>query len=324
MQNSYAGGVQFLLAEGKPQWLDLATKEERIAAGQHYGHFLSPETEPLPEYLELFWQGLKQNAALVAADLLAMVPQIAGKVVVSLMRAATPYGVILSRYCNVKHYSISVMRGLGPDPTAMQYLFRRYRPDQLLFLDAWSSKGEVVGALRQHLPSGCKVAIVSDLAGIADVAGSRSDYLLPSAVLNAPVSGLVSRSFLQQGQHQAVYLNHLEPHDVSEAFVQAVLQQFAVVQPSSPPEAASLAQSSLALHLAELGQTFQAPLAQLKPGIGEASRVMLRRQPQALVVQNPHDPQVAHLLFLAQQRNVTVHHWPHMPYKASAIIGGKP
>jgi hypothetical protein len=45
-----------------------------------------------------------------------------------------------------------------------------------------------------HIDSGLYVLV--DLAGVAAVAASAEDYLIPSSILNATLSGLISRSVL--------------------------------------------------------------------------------------------------------------------------------
>ena len=42
----------------------------------------------------------------------------------------------------------------------------------------------------------------------------------------------------------------------------------------------------------------------VKPGIGEATRVLLRRVPERVVVRDEKDPAVAHLLQLAREKGV--------------------
>lgn len=58
----------------------------------------------------------------------------------------------------------------------------------------------------------------------------------------------------------------------------------------------------------------------LKPGLGEAIRVLLRRLPKAIVLQDAALPSVQPLLVLAQERQVPVWIRPDMPYQALGII----
>ncbi len=58
----------------------------------------------------------------------------------------------------------------------------------------------------------------------------------------------------------------------------------------------------------------------IKPGIGEATRVLLRRRPRHLLLRNPALPEVAHLRLLAREKRVRVTVEPDLPYLAAALI----
>ena len=58
----------------------------------------------------------------------------------------------------------------------------------------------------------------------------------------------------------------------------------------------------------------------IKPGIGEATRVLLRRTPRLLIVRDAAAPEVAHLVLLAQEKNVAVMVDPALPYHAVSLI----
>ncbi|MEG2962670.1 MAG: RNA-binding protein, partial [Janthinobacterium sp.] len=58
----------------------------------------------------------------------------------------------------------------------------------------------------------------------------------------------------------------------------------------------------------------------IKPGIGEATRVLLRRVPERLIVRDTNAPDVAHLLLLAQEKAIPVTVEPALPYQAVALI----
>jgi hypothetical protein len=58
----------------------------------------------------------------------------------------------------------------------------------------------------------------------------------------------------------------------------------------------------------------------VKPGIGEATRAVLRRAPEVVFVSEPDDPDVKHLVMLCQERGVGVMRREGMPVKAAAMI----
>ena len=58
----------------------------------------------------------------------------------------------------------------------------------------------------------------------------------------------------------------------------------------------------------------------VKPGIGEATRVLLRRTPRLLIVRDAGAPEVAHLAVLAQEKNVPMLVDRALPYHAVSLI----
>ena len=59
----------------------------------------------------------------------------------------------------------------------------------------------------------------------------------------------------------------------------------------------------------------------IKPGIAEATRALLRRMPERLLVRDRQDADVAHLLHLAGERGIPVTPLGHRSrYRAVAII----
>lgn len=58
----------------------------------------------------------------------------------------------------------------------------------------------------------------------------------------------------------------------------------------------------------------------IKPGVLEASRVMLRRVPSLLLLRDEQHADVAHLRLLADEKAVPIRHDPSMPFNATALI----
>ena len=59
---------------------------------------------------------------------------------------------------------------------------------------------------------------------------------------------------------------------------------------------------------------------QVKVGIGEATRALLRRLPERLLVRDAAVAGVAHLLHLAAQRGVVIEIRPELAYEAAVMI----
>ena len=60
----------------------------------------------------------------------------------------------------------------------------------------------------------------------------------------------------------------------------------------------------------------------IKPGIGEATRVLLRRIPWKILIDIRYkdDAQLGHLIRLAEEKNVPIEYYPLRHYKCCGII----
>jgi hypothetical protein len=209
-----------------------------------------------------------------------------------------------------------------------------------VFVDGWTGKGVIsrelavaVAGFNQRRGTAIDggLYVLSDLAGTAACAASCDDYLIPSSILNATVSGLISRSILNEAIgpgdfHGCVYYQQFEAHDQSQAFADGLAAQAlglaklpgnAVAAPSDKDKAATV---SRAYMLAALQQHGINDVNMVKPGIGEATRVLLRRTPRLLIVRDAGAPEVAHLALLAHEKNVPVMVDRALPYHAVSLI----
>ena len=72
------------------------------------------------------------------------------------------------------------------------------------------------------------LAVVADPAGCADLAATSEDVVIPSGLLNGIVSGLISRSVLNDKVvgpghfHACIFQADYAAHDLSRAFLEAV------------------------------------------------------------------------------------------------------
>jgi hypothetical protein len=344
--------VQFLLKQVALAPTDVETKERLIQSGRaHYSTMLSAEHPPEASYLELFHEALERNGDRFARDVAALARTLAAQaggeiVLASLARAGTPVGVLLVRALRAlglksTHYSLSIIRDRGIDTAALDHILARHNAADVVFLDGWTGKGSIARELEASIAEynaargtalAPRLAVVVDLAGVAEIAVTAEDYLIPSSILNAVVSGLVSRTLLNEELvlpgdfHACVYYAHLAPHDLSRHFVDVL----------SPKVAAHLAAAgAVAWSLekrAELSATSDAFIARvgeefgvrdrhrIKPGIGESTRALLRRVPDCLLIADPAAQDLLHLGLLAKQKQVPIHHVPDLPYRATAII----
>jgi len=246
------------------------------------------------------------------------------------------------RGIDVPHYTMSIVRGVGVDGTALRYLAAHHDPEQIAFVDGWTGKGAIARELTAALElfaetDGIRfsdeLAVLADPGHCVPVYGTRDDYLIPSACLNSTVSGLVSRTvynreLLSDDQfHGAKFYRELSSHDVSGAFLDAVSSRFAEVvdDVAAGVEEASAADrepSWIGWEAVErIREQYDIPTVNLvKPGVGETTRVLLRRVPWKVLVSPDALDDVAHVLLLAEQRGVPVEVVPGLPYSCVGLI----
>ncbi|WP_448663669.1 cysteine protease StiP family protein [Sphingomonas sp. CJ20] len=340
--------VTFLLKPVAMAATGIADKEAAIQSGRrHYSEMIAPESVPDAAYLALYHAALARNGARLAQDVANLAAHLAERrpgreqVIVSLARAGTPIGVLLARTLRARghiahHYSVSIIRDRGIDRVALAHIAARHDAADAVFVDGWTGKGAIAGELRAALadrPFGFTptLAVVADPAGQADIAATDDDYLIASGLLNGIVSGLVSRSILNpqvvgpHDFHACVTYPQYASADLSRAFIDSLapLAAAAVPQPISGHGARrpALIQGCEAMVEALLARGGTRDRNRIKPGIAEATRALLRRMPERLLVRDFGDPDVAHLLHLAAEHGIPVDPLGDAArYRAVAII----
>ncbi len=348
-----AEDVQFLLTQLSMPDTPVAIKESLIQSGQkHYSQLLSHESLPTPEYLDLFYQAMAANKNRVAEHILILAEQIVatrphGITLVSLLRAGTPVGVLLKRVLkqyfdtDVAHYGISIIRDVGLDTQALRYIAKRHAPETWVFVDGWTGKGVIAKqladslqafALSDGLSIPAELYVLADLSGSATVAVTSEDYLLPSCILNATVSGLVSRSIYdnnlltQADFHGCVYYEQFKAQDLSNYFVDEIMASVASFwqSPSKrflPNRDNVQLQNASQKLLRLLSECYQISRTHyIKPGIGEATRVLLRREARLLLLQDLAATETLHLRWLAESKAIPITVCHELPYRAVALI----
>lgn len=342
--------VRLLLTDitGKLPPMPPEERERLIQSGKHYSELLPQEYEPLPEYFAEYENGLKLWAK-ANADAVRTVAEAIwaekgrGAVLVSLARAGTPAGVLIKRYIRRKygvslpHYSISIIVGKGIDRRAMEYILARHSADGIQFVDGWTGKGTIARTLRQALEEFplyeygigrdrldrlSDIAVLADPAGICRLCGTHDDLFIPCACLNSVVSGLFSRTVLNglirpEDFHGAVYFGEFRGIDRTNAYIAAIEQEM-TFEPAGLPQRVNgggLAETR------EIAAQFGVDDIKLvKPGIGEATRVLLRRIPRLILLRDKESPLTKHLVELAAEKNVEVREYPLRNYHACGII----
>ena len=328
-------------------------REEAIQSGAgHYAESLPLEYQPGPEYRALFDAAVAESAARVALAVGVVAELIRAErgpqpTLVSLARAGTPVGILLRRWLafahgtDAPHYAASIVRGRGIDHLALRYLAAHHDPAGVVFVDGWTGKGAIVRELADAL--GAEQGFDPDLAVLADPGrcvrtfGTRDDFLVPSACLNSTVSGLVSRTVLNRdllgpGQyHGAKFYRDLATADVSNAFLDAVTARFTDVADEVERDWPRLRAADRAptwagwREVERVGARFGIADPHLvKPGVGETTRVLLRRVPQVVLARPDRGADLAHVELLAAQRGVPVEYDADLGYSCVGIIAPRP
>lgn len=315
-------------------------REKLIQSGTHYCEMLPLEYSPTKKYMEAYQTALSDYAGLTAEAVGRTADQIIKKkgkdvVLVSLARAGIPVGILLKRYINMKyevdvpHYAISIIRGRGIDKNAMKFILDRHQPEKVQFVDGWIGKGAILQELKKDLEEydgvSPELAVLADPANETALCGTHEDILIPSSCLNCTVSGLISRTFLRSdiiGKndfHGAVYYGELKEYDLSEQFLSTIEQKF--VMNLSPIQHKHKEKGIE--EVKRISRHFEIEdINFIKPGIGETTRVLLRRMPWKILIQKEecNNPMLNHLIRLAQEKNVPVVEYPLVHYKACGII----
>jgi hypothetical protein len=341
---------RFLLTPLPPRFVSIAEKERLIQReGRHYSEMISREAAPDAAYLELFRTLTMRYRERLADEILRLAAHIAATrrapiTLVSLARAGTPFGALLRRALADRlgvaahHFSISIIRDRGIDTNALRYILdiAESGPAGIVFADAWTAKGVITRELKRAIADwnqreaqslDDRLYVLSDIGGCADVAATYDDYAIPSGILNATVSGLVSRSILNaeiapHQFHGCVIYEDLAPYDQTGWYLDQIMSAMPKGPPGPLPEDRREERAAAtATCLQRWRRDYRIEdLNLIKPGVAEATRVMLRRIPQRLILRDPNHADVVHLQLLAERKRVPVVSDAQMPFNAAAFI----
>ncbi|WP_372458252.1 phosphoribosyltransferase [Streptomyces sichuanensis] len=343
--------VGWLLQDLSGVELEAPTEEREEAiqsGGAHYAESLPVEYQPSEEYQALFHSALDASAARVARAVGAVTEAVLAErtprpVLVSLARAGTPVGVLMRRWArhvhglDVPHYAVSIVRGRGIDPNALRWLAAHHDPADVVFVDGWTGKGAITRELAEALVDfpgfDPRLAVLADPGHCVETYGTRDDFLIPSACLNSTVSGLVSRTVLRSDLvgphdfHGAKFYRELAGADVSRSFLDAVTARFAEVREDAALDAKETAASDRTPTWAgwaaveRISEEYGIHDVNLvKPGVGETTRVLLRRVPWKILAKRGAGADLDHVRLLAAQRGVPVEEVEGLPYSCVGLI----
>ncbi|MER6466968.1 phosphoribosyltransferase [Streptomyces sp. NPDC001288] len=349
--------VGWLLQDLSEVTLEAPTEEREEAiqsGGAHYAESLPVEYQPSERYQALFHAALETSAARIAQAVgvvteTVLAERSARPVLVSLARAGTPVGVLMRRWARFRygaelpHYAVSIVRGRGIDANALRWLAARHDPRDVVFVDGWTGKGAITRELAEAVAefearegvSGFdpEIAVLADPGSCVRTYGTREDFLIPSACLNSTVSGLISRTVLRADLvgpddfHGAKFYRELAGADVSVAFLDAVAARFGEVVDAVDAAVKELAAADRTptwegwAAVERISEEYGIHDVNLvKPGVGETTRVLLRRVPWKILARAGAGADLDHVRLLAEQRGVPVEEVGELPYTCVGLI----
>ncbi|MES9505215.1 phosphoribosyltransferase [Streptomyces sp. NPDC000609] len=353
--SSYAPDeVGWLLQDLSDTELEAPTEEREEAiqsGGAHYAESLPVEYQPSAHYQSLFKAALELSAARVARAVGTVTETVLAErtprpVLVSLARAGTPVGVLMRRWArhrhgvDLPHYAVSIVRGRGIDANALRWLAAHHDPADVVFVDGWTGKGaitrELSAALAEFEGFDPEIAVLADPGGCVRTYGTREDFLIPSACLNSTVSGLISRTVLRsdlvgpEDFHGAKFYRELADTDVSGHFLDTVAAHFDEVVDAVDAEVKELLAADRAptwegwAAVERISEEYGIHDVNLvKPGVGETTRVLLRRVPWKILAKRGAGADLEHIRLLAEQRGVPVEEVDELPYSCVGLIHPK-
>ncbi|RVU26098.1 phosphoribosyltransferase [Streptomyces antnestii] len=333
-------------------------REEAIqAGGAHYAESLPVEYQPSAEYQALFQSALDVSAARIAQAVGVVTETVLAErsprpVLVSLARAGTPVGVLMRRWAQARrgldlpHYAVSIVRGRGIDTNALRWLAAHHDPADVVFVDGWTGKGaitrELAEALRAHQRNeggpgfDPEIAVLADPGSCVRTYGTREDFLIPSACLNSTVSGLISRTVLRADLvgpndfHGGKFYRELAEADVSTHFLDTVEARFDEVADAVDIQVKEVLSADRTptwegwAAVERISEEYGIHDVNLvKPGVGETTRVLLRRVPWKILARKGAGADLDHVRLLAEQRGVPVEEVAELPYTCVGLIHPK-
>lgn len=340
--------VEFLLKIIDIGFTNIEDKEYLIQNGKaHYSELINQEYEPSQLYIDTFYKVFELNKQQFANDILTFAYNLNKQqdiILVSLVRAGTPIGVLLKRTLkeifkrNISHYSISIIRDRGIDEVALNYILKKHPNSKIIFIDGWTGKGVINRELKKFIKLynhkntttiNDELYVVSDIAGVADFSINNKDYLIPSSALNSTISGLVSRSILNSKYtknndfHGCKYYKEYQKSDLSLWFIENLIEiiKGLKIKKNNFVIKNNTLNKETNHYIAQIMKKYDIKdINYIKPGMGESTRVLLRRVPFVVIVKDIKSLSIEHILQLAKEKKVKVIEDKNLPYTALSII----
>ena len=328
--------------------ISIDEKEKIINSGINYSEVLSKEEIPDDEYIQLFMDSTEESKYEIAAYTALLAKKIISHrgeniILVSLARAGSPIGALLKRYfkeeynLDIPHYSISIIRGKGIDENALLHIINKHKNENLQFIDGWIGKGAIFKELKEaveifnqkyNTELNSELAVIADPTGLTSLSATQEDIFIPSSCLNSTVSGLISRtvhnqSFIAPGDFHGVKIyNEFSRYDLSNFFINKISNCFKKINSLKLSlKSDIIKKENVNEQILKIQKEFSIKeWNKIKPGIGETTRVLLRRNALLVLVKNFDNENIRHILYLAEKKNIKIVEYKDMNYECAGII----
>lgn len=340
---------------GQVQERDIALREQEIQTGRHYSEDLPIERVPSPAYMKVFDHLMETQlpqVALYTGMLTHLVlAEHQNPVLVSLIRAGVPCGVLMRRYAarelgrDLPHYGVSIIRDKGFDENAILTILQRHPGQDLVFVDGWTGKGMITRQLTEscalfnsrhgtHIQP--TLAVLADPAHSCSLFATREDFINPSCCLNSTICGLISRTVHNSeiigpdDFHGVRVYREFQDIDQTARYLDGVCQFFSSQRKEVERRFSLLLNQDRTQEwngmtaVRRIGHAFGVENINLiKPSIGETTRVLLRRVPDRILLREEHHPDVGHIILLSREKGVPITIYPQMPYLCCGLIANQ-
>ena len=339
--------VTFLLKDltGKVKFISTIEREMLSQSSQNFASYITAEAMPDSEMQSIYDKVLNSNKQLIADSVGNLVNNLVNSygdfIAVSLLRAGTPAGILVRLYAkeilnlDIPHYSVSIVSKFGLDHNAINYIQKLHPDKKIVFIDGWTGKGfiqkELSDAVKKYnsqaILKGYKtleptLATIYDPAGCSNYCGLNKDILMPTALMNCTLTGLLSRSILDTelvGPNDFHGVNvHLEmkDHDQSLQFIESIVERFREVEliPNAEPhyEGRNFCQELM------LKYNISNPDL-VKASTSEATKALLLKENCKVLLLDVNAQQVESCVTLANRKNIPIE-YIQMPYNAIVLL----
>lgn len=324
-----------------------AQEKRRLLEKGRPGHSVLAEDPPISHsenalFLKLLEGNRKEIAKCVGVLCESILAQRQNfPVIVSLARGGIAYGALCRRYykkfyhTDIPHYCISLIRNVGIDENALNYIVNKHGDKPIQFIDGWTGSGFLSAQLETYVSlynqkHGTQIstmlAVLADTSHICQLSGTRKDILLPDCCLNSTVCGLISSVYYDPAVigpkdfHGAVVWDSLQYEDFSKYFLDTVTASLVKQQPKSEQVTENYGR--------EVSQRLSTELMiddskRIRLGIGESTRAFFRSDISRILSADPGDPRLTFLAKLASSKGIRIEQYDTGEYACVTILAGR-